>query len=199
MNMKLVAFVNLCTICNKQFSRYYSELVKTSLFKTQYFRKDHLKTHLRNVHKQRIKVINPAVLENSSDEELSDNFEDDEPGNLDVKIKEEFDEPDSDVQDLDQSEEINEVQSDEEDEKPSFESVEKNDAKIPKIEIKTENEELLFDAPEKPARSERRKKRDREKDKHECETCKKVFSRATHLKRHLLTHSDIKPFQVSLG
>lgn len=142
--------------------------------------------------------------ETLSEEEFGDFDDDFDPTeNLDVKIKEEYDENDSDLEELDNHEEINEIPSDEEEnEKPSFEHLEDIDIKIPKIEIKTEeSEEIASENPEKSVKSERRSRRDREKDRdkrHECQTCKKSFSRATHLKRHILTHSDIKPFQVSL-
>lgn len=33
---------------------------------------------------------------------------------------------------------------------------------------------------------------------HQCNKCEKIFNRATHLKRHLATHSDVKPYSCEI-
>lgn len=33
---------------------------------------------------------------------------------------------------------------------------------------------------------------------HQCNKCDKIFNRATHLKRHLATHSDVKPYSCEI-
>lgn len=33
---------------------------------------------------------------------------------------------------------------------------------------------------------------------HQCNKCEKIFSRATHLKRHMATHSDVKPYSCDM-
>ena len=198
LNIDDIPYVNMCMLCNKQFSR-----------------KDHLKTHLRNVHKQLTRPTDyDSEMVECKQDSTDENFD-----SMNLRNEEYFSDNDDQSNplldfnppsDTSQSVKIKSEKGNEDNEE-DFERnavefdedavIEGSGVHSPMVIIKTEQgEDLVCDVSPFGSPKDDDEKKDKSKNTriHQCDSCSKTFTRATHLKRHQLTHSGIKNFQCSV-